>query len=245
MTKFIITLTAIFLGTLSSSGQSKKELLDMMNNIKNQTETYYWAQYTHPDGNTAMDNATLYVLSEINSNRTGKEKMLLEELTPLVKSIKIDRGNLKQIFVYVKKTDVLALNGTISTKPSSPSTTTNTVVVSTTTTGATTISSGGQRKSYVPDAFVQRILQAQNFNNVNRLLRALQGEKQILQFGKLRDVDNYDSFELILFDMKSQEVITLLSPVTHGSKRTNLVTGTEDSLDNYPEKMTAVIWYIK
>jgi hypothetical protein len=45
--------------------------------------------------------------------------------------------------------------------------------------------------------------------------------------------------------MQSQEVITMLSPVTTGNIRINVVNGGEDSLDNYPTEMTAVIWYIK
>ena len=45
--------------------------------------------------------------------------------------------------------------------------------------------------------------------------------------------------------MNSQEVITMLSSETPSGKRINLVNGSEDSLDNYPTKMTAVIWYIQ
>ena len=45
--------------------------------------------------------------------------------------------------------------------------------------------------------------------------------------------------------MQSQEVITLLSPTTESGNRINLVNGSDDSLDNYPTEMTAVIWYIK
>ena len=73
----------------------------------------------------------------------------------------------------------------------------------------------------------------------------MQAQGQILQFGKLKDVEDYSSLDLILFDMQSQQIITMLSPVTASGNRTNVVTGTEDSLDNYPNNMTAVIWYIK
>ena len=81
--------------------------------------------------------------------------------------------------------------------------------------------------------------------SVYRLLQSLQSQGDILQFGKLKDVDDYSSFDLILFDMNSQEVITMLSSETPSGKRINLVNGSEDSLDNYPTKMTAVIWYIQ
>ena len=97
---------------------------------------------------------------------------------PHASYINIDRGNLKQYFVYIKKADAIA-------------------------------------------------------------------QGQILQFGKLKDVEDYSSFDLILFDMQSQQIITMLSPVTISGSRTNVVNGSEDSLDNYPTNMTAVIWYIK
>ena len=81
--------------------------------------------------------------------------------------------------------------------------------------------------------------------NVYKLLKSQQAQGLILQFGKLKDVDDYNSLDLILFDMQSQEIITMLSPITAYGSRMNAVNGTEDSLDNYPTNMTAVIWYIK
>ena len=73
----------------------------------------------------------------------------------------------------------------------------------------------------------------------------MQGNGQILQFGKLKDVEDYSSFDLILFDMKSQDIVTLLSAENGNGTRTNMLDGSSDSLDNYPKDMTAVIWYIK
>ena len=68
---------------------------------------------------------------------------------------------------------------------------------------------------------------------------------QVLQFGKLKDVDDYTSFDLILFDMNSQEIISILSAENTAGTRTNMILGTPDYLSNYPQNMTAVIWYIK
>jgi hypothetical protein len=45
--------------------------------------------------------------------------------------------------------------------------------------------------------------------------------------------------------MQSQQVITMLSAETASGTRVNMVSGLEDSLNNYPTEMTAVIWYIK
>ena len=101
------------------------------------------------------------------------------------------------------------------------------------------------QKTFVPDAFVQRVMQTRKFVDVYKLLKYLNSQGDILQFGKLKEVEDYSSLDLILFDMQSQEVITMLSPVTTGNIRINVVNGGEDSLDNYPTEMTAVIWYIK
>ena len=101
------------------------------------------------------------------------------------------------------------------------------------------------QRSFVPDAFVQRVMETKNFMDVYKLLKSLQAQGQILQFGKLKDVQEYNSLDLILFDMQSQQIITMLSPVTASGYRTNVVNGSEDSLDNYPTNMTAVIWYKK
>ena len=88
-------------------------------------------------------------------------------------------------------------------------------------------------------------MQTRKFVDVYKLLKYLNSQGDILQFGKLKEVEDYSSLDLILFDMQSQEVITMLSPVTTGNIRINVVNGGEDSLDNYPTEMTAVIWYIK
>ena len=99
---------------------------------------------------------------------------------------------------------------------------------------------------FVPDMFVQRIMEQKKFQSVHRYLRALKADGQVRMFGPLSQVaDDYSSLDLILFDKTSEEIITLLSGVNASGVRINLTTGKADSLDNYPEDMVAVIWYIK
>ena len=178
MSRIVISIiTALFCVT-SVVAQNKTTLLQRINEIKSQNELYFWDQYTHPDADTAKIGATKRLLLDVNSNRSEDAQLSVEEVMPHASYINIDRGNLKQYFVYIKKADAIA-------------------------------------------------------------------QGQILQFGKLKDVEDYSSFDLILFDMQSQQIITMLSPVTISGSRTNVVNGSEDSLDNYPTNMTAVIWYIK
>lgn len=234
---FISVVTAIVC-TSYVIAQNKNTLLQRINEIKSQNEIYFWDQYTHPDADTAKVNATKRLLLDVNSNRSKSAQLSVEEVMPHASYVNIDRGNLKQYFVYIKKTDAIAISGGSASLP-----VTNTPVVGVPV-NTPAVTSPVQR-SFVPDAFVQRIMETKYFVNVYKLLKSLQLQGQILQFGKLKDVVDYSSLDLILFDMQSQQIITMLSSVTASGNRTNVVNGTEDSLDNYPTNMTAVIWYIK
>ena len=222
MSRIFISITAVVFCVTSVVAQNKTTLVQRINEIKSQSEVYFWDQYTHPDADTAKIGATKRLLLDVNSNRNDDAQLSVEEVMPHANYINIDRGNLKQYFVYIKKTDAATItNGSINPDvPDSP-------------------------KPFIPDAFVQRVMDTKDFMNVYRLLKSLQSQGQILQFGKLKDVEDYSSLDLILFDMQSQQIITMLSPVTASGSRTNVVNGSEDSLDNYPTNMTAVIWYIK
>lgn len=234
--RIFITFTALFIGVLFASGQNRNSLLQRINEIKSQSEIYFWDQYTCPDADTAKINATKRLLLDINRNRNDNEYLNVADVMPHVSFINIDRGKLKQFFVYIKKTDAVYINNGVNPNYNSND---NSYFSESPTVSYST------QKTFVPDAFVQRIMETKVFANVYKLLKSLQSQGQVLQFGKLRDVEDYSSFDLILFDMQSQEIVTMLSPVTPSGNRTNMVNGTEDSLDNYPTSMTAVIWYIK
>ena len=214
--------------------QSKSSLVQRINEIKGQSEIYYWDQYTHPDADTAKINAIKRVLMEVNIGRSEDRCLTVDDIMPYAKYINIDRGNLKQYFVYVKKDEASVIKASPMNSSADGTSMDETPVV--------TLQSV---KPFVPDAFVQRLMETEDFTNVYKLLKSLQSQGKILQFGKLRDVEDYSTLDLILFDIQSQKIVTMLSPVTVSGMRTNVVNGMEDSLDNYPTKMTAVIWYIK
>ena len=221
MKKLLIIILLAVTGNPALYGQNT--ILEKINEIKSQTDTYYWNEYTHPDADTAVVNAYKRVLITISCYQD--EEPSADELIPKMKHIKMKRGNLTRVFAYIKKSDIGHENITptnslsIVTQPLQP--------------------------AFVPDAFVQIILQKKEFFNVYDYLKEMKAQGQILQFGPLKEVEDYSSLELILFDMQSKEVLTLLSPAIQGDVRTNLTTGTEYSLDNYPEDMLLVIWYIK
>lgn len=225
-------------------------LLQQINEIKKQNDIYYWDQFTDLNSDSAKINATKRLLLDVNLNRSEEESLTVDEIMPHANYINIDRGVKKQFFVYIKKMEADAfIHGRL------PAPRTNRTFVNTLNADkqSSDVSMVGQSapisqpafKNFVPDAFVQRILQAKMFTDVYKLLKSMQAQGDILQFGKLKDVDDYSSFDLILFDMQSQEIVTMLSAANASGMRTNMVNGSDDSLDNYPTNMTAVIWFIK
>lgn len=232
----IIIATICFLSFTSASSQNRTSMIQRINEIKNQSDIYHWDQYTCPEADSAKVNATKRLLLAINLERGNADNLTVDDVMPYVSYINIDRGNMKQYFAYIKKTDAANIRnkGTLGHQPVQGS---NNPEIT------PTISSAP--KVFVPDAFVQRMMETRSFMNAYQHLKSLQAQGQVLQFGKLRDVEDYSSFDLVLFDMSSQQIITMLSAEDTSGKRTNLMNGTEDSLDNYPTNMTAVIWYIR
>lgn len=235
MNKLIITAFLLIAGMQNVTGQNN--LLQKVNDIQKQNDVYYWAQYAHPVEDTAFVNATKWLLDEVNMQFDEANQMTVTDITPLVKRIKIDAGTKIRAFVYVRKADVAPGASQASVIPASPR-------ASVTPHPATTLPEQAPR-AFVPDVFVQTLMSRKEFYQVYQYLKEQKSQGNVLQFGALKDVEDYTSLELVLFDMQSKEIISILSPVTSGNKRTNLMTGTDDSLDNYPEDMVLAIWYIK
>lgn len=216
--------------------ENKSQLLQRINEIKSQSDIYYWDRFAHENADSAKVNATKRMLLDINVNRSDDEKISVESIMPFTKYIKVDRGTYVQFFAYIRKDEAAAL---IQSNGNAPRQQQEDIRVQSQPINTL------PAKKFVPEAFVQNIVQTKMFQDVYRLLKSLQSQGQILQFGKLKDVEDYSSLDLILFDIQSQQVITLLSPVNSSGRRINLVNGADDALDNYPANMTAVIWYIR
>lgn len=243
-----VCLTFIFsLCLLSANGQGKESLKQRINEIKQENELYYWNQYTGYNGDTAKVNATKWLLLEINSGRPEHEKLTVAEAMQYAKYISIDRGNAVQYFVYITKAeaDKIKRSGSAPASHGMISVVDGEANPAETAYNAEAAPSQPLPKRFVPDTFVQRIMDTEKFMDVYQLLKSLKAQGTVLMFGKLRDVEDYSSLDLILFDMQSQEIVTLLSAETSPGVRTNLVSGNDDALSNYPTEMTAVIWYIK
>lgn len=229
--KLLTALTAAVCA-LPICAQPKSENLKKMNEIKAQGSDYLWSQYLHSDADSAHAGAAQWLLISVNTS-LGKE-MLMDEVMPKMKYIDIERGSRIQCFAYVRKNDLTSVGVIPYSEPdkrparTSPSPTTRTV-----------------SPVVHNDKFIQDVLKQKDFYAVYDYLSQQKQGGKILQFGSLKDVDDFSSFDLILFDKQSHEVITILSQARSDGTRTNLVTGKDDRLDNYPTEMMLAVWYIK
>lgn len=216
------------LALLSCNGAlAQNQMLQQINTIKEQSDIYFWSQYAHSNPDSARVNATRWILLDINDKRPEDNQLSFDDIAGKVKHIKMLRGNVTRNFTYIKKSELGEITppDTIIDNPDP--------------------NPQPEPLRFVPDMFIQRIFQYKYFKSVYKFLRAQKAEGKIMMFGPLTDVDDYSSLDLIVFDLESQEVITVLSGAVPPGRRTNLTTGTEDSLDNYPEDKVAVIYYIK
>lgn len=244
MKKTIITtiFAAIIPGTANVFAQD--EILREVNAIKSQNDLYFWGQFAHPDADSARVKAIGSLLADINYGRDESQLLTYSDVSRFVKYIPIPRATLTRGFAYMKKSDIENINGNGSQNGNEDQNMN----------GNRDMNGNGNEGAdvrsiitgpFVPDMFVQGILQRKKFQDVYRYLRALKADGQVQLFGSLHEVEDYSSLSLIIFDRESQEIVTVLSPVNQDGSRTNLTTGMTDSLDNYPKQMSAVIYYIR
>lgn len=219
-----IVITIAFMLTLPIIVCGQNQILQKINEIKFQKDIYIWSQYAHPDADSARINAARWLLIEAQSYRSESDELTLESISDKIKHIKMEQGGIIRDFAYIAKAEIRNLSP--SESPRSPLVT-------------------NVQDKFVSDLFVQKIVEQKSFQAVYNYLRDQKTVGTILQFGSLKDVEDYSSFDLILFDLKSKNVISMLSGTVSGGERINLMTGMPDSLESYPKEMIAVIWYIK
>ncbi len=249
MRRIVFIILCMFWGCaiLSAQNRSNQSLVSLINSIKSQSDQYFWDQYTHPNADTARTGALKRLILFIEAELDDKEQFTVEEIARYAEVISINRGSLKQCFAYIEKKTALDIKKGVTPQKRIVSTIDNSNQQSVPEQSSNTIPVEVSRppEKFVADAFTLRLFEAKTFSNVYKLLTSMTSTGQVLQFGKLKDVEDYTSFDLILFDMSSQEIISILSAEDSSGTRTNMIFGTPDSLSNYPQSMTAVIWFIK
>ena len=204
--------------------QNSEEAKKTINSIKKNSQ-YIYAEATAATQQDAKDLAEEILYEEINSYVASKKKMrinpkiVINNRKELVSSLALPRGNMFRSFIYVKKSDVLAVENSemIGNKTSNGETAaaTTTPVVSTVT------------PVYADE--VKQVMACSTFDEVKNLMTKLKSEGKIRHFGGYASLEDPDPYYLAIYNRQYQ-IVAVLTP---GTNRTNTKTGEEDKVTNY------------
>ena len=204
--------------------QNSEEAKKTINSIKKNSQ-YIYAEATAATQQDAKDLAEEILYEEINSYVASKKKMrinpkiVINNRKELVSSLALPRGNMFRSFIYVKKSDVLAVENSemIGNKTSNGETAAaaTTPVVSTVT------------PVYADE--VKQVMACSTFDEVKNLMTKLKSEGKIRHFGGYASLEDPDPYYLAIYNRQYQ-IVAVLTP---GPNRTNTKTGEEDKVTNY------------
>ena len=204
--------------------QNSEEAKKTINSIKKNSQ-YIYAEATAATQQDAKDLAEEILYEEINSYVASKKnmrinpKIVINNRKELVSSLALPRGNMFRSFIYVKKSDVLAVENSemIGNKTSNGETAaaTTTPVVSTVT------------PVYADE--VKQVMACSTFDEVKNLMTKLKSEGKIRHFGGYASLEDPDPYYLAIYNRQYQ-IVAVLTP---GPNRTNTKTGEEDKVTNY------------
>ena len=204
--------------------QNSEEAKKTINSIKKNSQ-YIYAEATAATQQDAKDLAEEILYEAITSYVASKKKMrinpkiVINNRKELVSSLALPRGNMFRSFIYVKKSDVLAVENSemIGNKTSNGETAaaTTTPVVSTVT------------PVYADE--VKQVMACSTFDEVKNLMTKLKSEGKIRHFGGYASLEDPDPYYLAIYNRQYQ-IVAVLTP---GPNRTNTKTGEEDKVTNY------------
>ena len=204
--------------------QNSEEAKKTIHSIKKNSQ-YIYAEATAATQQDAKDLAEEILYEEINSYVASKKKMrinpkiVINNRKELVSSLALPRGNMFRSFIYVKKSDVLAVENSEmmgnKTSNGEAAAATTTPVVSTVT------------PVYADE--VKQVMACSTFDEVKNLMTKLKSEGKIRHFGGYASLEDPDPYYLAIYNRQYQ-IVAVLTP---GPNRTNTKTGEEDKVTNY------------
>ena len=220
---FTILIISLF-GTMILQAQTP---LERMNSIK-MSDEYIWDEYTHPSADTATIGAIqrLMLYIEVPEGRVLTE----DEIKPWVKFIKIKRSYLTRMFAYIKKEDVkriLGLDTTLKEREEEVPAEVDSVM---------------SAPIFEPLPIAEELMGRSYFHAAYKYIEDLRKKGEVTGFGAMKDAQDIDRRYLMIFDKQTQRSVCVLSPITTGETRTNLVSGDADSLENYEDGNYIAIW---
>ena len=240
---FILSL----LGTVMLCAQTP---LEKMNSIK-MSDQYFWDEYTHLSPDTATIGAVRRLLLYID---VPEDKTLTEnDLMGSVKFIKMKRSALTRVFAYISKANAQALvNGqrpvTVEPEPvvvTEPDAVDSVAVVDIAPVEEVVVDTvkADPVTLFRPLPLAQELMSKTDFFAAYEHIQQLKARGVITDFGPLKDSDNLDNKYLAIFQKNTRRPVCVLSPVSTGENRTNLVAGNTDSMTNYEDGKHIAIWF--
>lgn len=202
---------------VNATAQNTVEIKKKINDIK-KSDSYIYAEATASSKEEAKEIAEEILYEEINEWAAQKRKyqqktnVVINKKNSYWSSYDLPRGNMFRSFLFVKKSDIIALD--------------DSEVV------------GGLSKDIVelkssvtpvfPDVVLQ-ISKCKNYDELYARLTKLKSEGKVKYFARYASLPNPDDFYLAIYD-RSGAVVAVL---TNDEQRLNIQTGEPDSVGNY------------
>lgn len=253
----------LLLALLSLTGAVAQSVSKQINDVK-RSDKYLSAEATMETNEKAYELAQELLSKQIEEYVAGQKELkkapnvIVKDVAGKAEQLKMNRGEMVRVFLYVKKSDIQAANNTQILVQPGNATTEKKETKKETKKGKTTsvpeavvtqllaqASSGSVQRSAATDvapwqqAIVDEVLECSSATQVQQTLGNLRSRMKVKRYGTPDTCRKpAEAFWVIL--SADGQVQTVLGPATDSS-RTNFRTGESDSLDNY--KGLGAIWF--
>lgn len=217
MTRISSLLLLLFLCASASAQPDMSAKKKDINRVKKDAASYLYVEVIDSVEGTAAMKARHYLAEEINRYAASQGGIPASEATSALEHLVLmPRGNDRfRAFAYIKKSDVLSATG--KAQPSAADATAQPE--------PTAPSPAASRRQET----IGRLLRLQRFAQLEQCLSQLRQEGRIGKYGKQKDLDDLDSYVLIIYN-RDGNIEALLG---EGPLRTNLSSGAHDDVGNY------------
>jgi len=225
--KQFISLCLLLICSVIAFAQTAEDQKKIINNVK-KNDSYIYAETTLADKQEAISLAKELLYQRINEYiakqkefRSAKETVVVNQ-NYVTEEIQLPRANMFRAFVYVKKSDILAVD--------------NATVGSITKEVDTSGSLQEATAHFSAPNVIDELLTLKTLSQLQERLPQLKKEGKIANFASYNKLSNPEEYIIIIYSQEG-EVKAVLS---EGRNRTNLVSNTPDNVQNYKNMRGAV-----
>ena len=244
MRKLLLTILSVFSFVTISNAQTATEVTKSINKVKRDT-LYIYAESTNKDLKEAYNNAR--TILEMQVGEWVRKQHPSENIEVCIVKAKENfmqldtrRGELYRAFVYVKKSDIMAVSDKSEVKviEIAPTTQSNQVKAE----PAIIISEESVAKIDTPvielTSEEQQMKQVRSFYDVEPYIKGLKSNNRLRAYGKYATMPSNEDCHLFVYD-KQGNISAMLRK--SGTTQFNLNTLKEDNVKNY--KNCGAIWF--